>query len=411
MSTFFSMEVTMSNSLKLRFRLTLLPLAWLMLCGIERGPKPGYEGFSLGDLQANYEGPSVIPTSFYYLLAFVIAAGVGGFFLLRYIRAKQEQEELDQIVDEQAQLELDTELEARRVSEENREFLRELCDTEDPVELVPVIMSFEEFEKVVEEFKASPRFRAPALAQIFNLRKALGFTIKNSEYAFLCTQMLLNGTKLECQIHSKGKSVAFMTSVLDANETELLIKPPTVKGRPANLKQFPEIACRLRREGDADYDFTLRVLDQITDEMNAVVLEQSKHIRTMRIRQSERISVNIEMDFQLVSEAQYELEKMEEQSRGEHIPITAKVVDMSAGGIKLQISKMPARPIITGDVLVFHLARSSLRQDLAAGVLQVVPRGGLFDLHTTFREMDTLTRIKINQYLDRVQKSEIPQAA
>ena len=399
----------MSNSLKLRFRLTLLPLAWLMLCGIDRGPKES--NFALGDLQANYSGPSVIPTSFYFLLAFVIAAGVGGFFLLRYIRAKQEQEELDQIVDDQAQLELDTELEARRVSEENREFLRKLCDTEDPVELVPVIMSFEEFEKVVEEFKASPRFRAPALAQIFNLRKALGFTIKNSEYAFLCTQMLLNGTKLECQIHSKGKSVAFMTSVLDANETELLIKPPTVKGRPANLKQFPEIACRLRREGDADYDFTLRVLDQITDEMNAVVLEQSKHIRTMRIRQSERISVNIEMDFQLVSEAQYELEKMEEQSRGEHIPITAKVVDMSAGGIKLQISKMPARPIITGDVLVFHLARSSLRQDLAAGVLQVVPRGGLFDLHTTFREVDTLTRIKINQYLDRVQKSEIPQAA
>ena len=399
----------MSNSLKLRFRFTLLPLAWLMLCGIDRGPKES--NFALGDLQANYEGPSVIPTSFYFLLAFVIAAGVGGFFLLRYIRAKQEQEELDQIVDDQAQLELDTELEARRVSEENREFLRKLCDTEDPVELVPVIMSFEEFEKVVEEFKASPRFRAPALAQIFNLRKALGFTIKNSEYAFLCTQMLLNGTKLECQIHSKGKSVAFMTSVLDANETELLIKPPMVKRRPANLKQFPEIACRLRREGDADYDFTLRVLDQITDEMNAVVLEQSKHIRTMRIRQSERISVNIEIDFQLVSEAQYELEKMEEQSRGEHIPITAKVVDMSAGGIKLQISKMPARPIITGDVLVFHLARSSLRQDLAAGVLQVVPRGGLFDLHTTFREMDTLTRIKINQYLDRVQKSEIPQAA
>ncbi|SVD09711.1 uncharacterized protein METZ01_LOCUS362565, partial [marine metagenome] len=111
------MEVTMSNSLKLRFRLTLLPLAWVMLRGIDRAPKES--NFALGDLQANYEGPSVIPTSFYFLLAFVIAAGVGGFFLLRYIRAKQEQEELDQIVDEQAQLELDTELEARRVSEEN----------------------------------------------------------------------------------------------------------------------------------------------------------------------------------------------------------------------------------------------------------------------------------------------------
>jgi len=403
------MEVAMSNSQKLILRLASLPFAWLMLCGIDRSPKQS--NFALSDLQANYEGPSVIPTSFYFLLAFVIAAGVGGFFLLRYIRAKQAQEELDQIVDEQAQLELDTELENRRMSDENREFLRELCDTEDPVELVPVVMSFEEFERTVEEYKASPRFRTPALAQIFNLRRALGFTIKNSEYAFLCTQMLLNGTKLECRIHSKGKSVAFMTSVLDANETELMIKPPTVKRRPANLKQFPEIACRLRREGDADYDFTLRVLDQVTDEMNAVVLEQSKHIRTMRIRQSERIPVNMEMEFQLVSEAQYELEKMEEQSRGEHISMTAKVLDMSAGGMKLQISQMPARPIIVGDMLVFHLARSSLRQDLAAGVLQVVPRGGLYDLHTTFREVDTLTRIKINQYLDRVKKSEIPQAA
>ena len=82
----------MSNSLKLILRLTALPFAWLMLCGIDRSPKQS--NFSLGDLQANYEGPSVIPTSFYFLLAFVIAAGVGGFFLLRYIRAKQAQEEL-----------------------------------------------------------------------------------------------------------------------------------------------------------------------------------------------------------------------------------------------------------------------------------------------------------------------------
>ena len=131
----------MSNSLKLILRTAWLPFAWLMLSGIERGKKLD-NSFTLSDLQATYDEPAVIPTEFYFLLAFVIAAGVGGFFLLRYIRAKQAQEEMDQIVDEQAQLELDTALENRRVSENNRTFLRELCDTEDPVELVPVVMSF-----------------------------------------------------------------------------------------------------------------------------------------------------------------------------------------------------------------------------------------------------------------------------
>ena len=83
----------MSNSLKLILRTAWLPFAWLMLSGIERGKKLD-NSFTLSDLQATYDEPAVIPTEFYFLLAFVIAAGVGGFFLLRYIRAKQEQEEL-----------------------------------------------------------------------------------------------------------------------------------------------------------------------------------------------------------------------------------------------------------------------------------------------------------------------------
>ncbi|GIT03681.1 MAG: hypothetical protein CM1200mP28_09400 [Deltaproteobacteria bacterium] len=56
--------------------------------------------------------------------------------------------------------------------------------------------------------------------------------------------MLEPGTHLECQILHKNKYVVFMSNILDSNETELLIKPPKVKSRPANMKQFTELSAR-----------------------------------------------------------------------------------------------------------------------------------------------------------------------
>ena len=74
--------------------------------------------------------------------------------------------------------------------------------------------------------------------------------------------MLEPGTHLECQILHNEKNVVFMSNVLDSNETELMLKPPKVKNRPANMKQFTELQCRIRRENDADYEFKLKIIGQ-----------------------------------------------------------------------------------------------------------------------------------------------------
>jgi c-di-GMP-binding flagellar brake protein YcgR len=332
-----------------------------------------------------------------------VFGSVGGFFGVKYLREKQAQEELDAIVDEQAQMGLDTEYENKNIDEETREFVNELCGTSDPVDILPIISSSELFEQTVIEYKESERFDEEGLEKIYELRNSLEFTFKNLDWAFLNTQMLEKGMKLECEIKHKSRNVVFMTSILDANETHLYIKPPTVKRRPANLKQFPLLHCRLRRVNDADYEFDLEIVEQLIDEMNAVVLLHSSHIQKMTIRVSERVPLNMEMVFQKVTDAQYDLEHKFDAEEQDREDINALIKDMSAGGMKLQLENLQS--LEKGDVLIFHLSTASLRRDLAASVMNIVPRGGLYDLHLKFRDNDVITKMKINQYLHRATKN------
>ena len=386
-------------------------ILWFLLCGIDRSNKPS---FSTTDLETSnlfqaMPPPSTWPISFWIALFFLVFGSIGGFYGVRYLREKQAQEELDAIVDEQAQMGLETEYENKKIDEETREFVTELCGTVDPVDILPVISSSELFEQTVIDFKESDRFEEEAYPKIFELRKSLEFTIKNLDWPFLNTQMLEKGMKIECEIRHKSRNVVFMTSILDANESHLYIKPPSVKKRPANLKQFPSIHCRLRRANDADYEFDVEIVDQLIDEMNAVILKQTSEIHKMTIRESERVPMDMEMNFQLVSDAQYDLEHKFEAEEQERDMVTATIKDMSGGGMKLQMKDLQG--LNKDDVLIFHLSMASLRRDLAASVMNIVPRGGLYDLHLKYRDNDTITKMKINQYLHRATKNMEAKAA
>ena len=386
-------------------------ILWFLLCGIDRSNKPS---FSTTDLETSnlfqaMPPPSTWPISFWIALFFLVFGSIGGFYGVRYLREKQAQEELEAIVDEQAQMGLETEYENKKLDDETREFVTELCGTVDPVDILPLISSSELFEQTVIDFKESDRFEEEAYPKIFELRKSLEFTFKNLDWPFLNTQMLEKGMKIECEIRHKSRNVVFMTSILDANESHLYIKPPSVKKRPANLKQFPSIHCRLRRANDADYEFDLEIVDQLIDEMNAVILKQTSEIRKMTIRESERVPMDMEMNFQLVSDAQYDLEHKFEAEEQERDMVTATIKDMSGGGMKLQMKDLQG--LNKEDVLIFHLSRASLRRDLAASVMNIVPRGGLYDLHLKYRDNDTITKMKINQYLHRATKNMEAKAA
>ena len=381
---------------------------WLLFCGVSRSPKESK--FGLQDLQPTNMLQSMpplseIPTSFYLLASTFIGSIVGGIFLVRYLQKRKIQRDLDQIAEDQAQLAVDSEFEARQVDDEDRAFLIDFCRTSDPAELLPVIMSAEKFEQTAEDYKKSSKFSKTDLNKIFMLRKSLQFSFKNMDVGFTCTQMLEAGTQLEFQIRHKQKNIVFMSTILDSNETQLLIKPPTVKRRPANMKQFKELYCKVRRGNDADYEFKFKIIGQLITDLNAVILRHTKRIRKLQIRISERLPMDLEMDFQLLSAEQFEMEKKFDLGRLQHHTLSGKIKDMSAGGLKVQLDEMPPQGINKSDVFLFHLPYASLRENLAATVLDVIPRSGHVDLHFVFRDIDMLTHMKINQYLHRRKQS------
>jgi c-di-GMP-binding flagellar brake protein YcgR len=213
--------------------------------------------------------------------------------------------------------------------------------------------------------------------------------------------MLEPGTHLECQILHKDKNVVFMSNVLDSNETELMLKPPKVKSRPANMKQFKELQCRIRRENDADYEFKLKIIGQLVRDLNAVILEHTSNIRRLHIRNSERLQLDLEMEFEMVTGRQFEMERQLDLGKGDYVNLSGIVKDMSAGGIKVQLKELPSDGIKREDVFIFHLPYASLHKKLAVSVLDLVSNEGLTDVHCEFLDVDMLTRMKINQYLHR----------
>jgi hypothetical protein len=378
--------------------------AWLLLCGISRSPKEAK--FGLQDLQTtnllqSMPPLSEIPLSFYLLTAAFVGSIAGGIFLVRYLHKKKILDDLEKIAEDQAQLAVDAEFEARQVDDEDRNFLIEVCGTSDPAELLTVIMSAEKFEQTVEDYKKSVNFSKEYLDKIFVLRKSLQFSFKNTDADFTCTQMLEAGTQLEFQIRHKQKKIVFTSTILDSNETQLLIKPPTVKRRPANMKQFKELYCNIRRGNDADYEFKFKIIGQLITDLNAVILRHNNKISKLQIRISERLPMDLVIDFQLLSSEQFEMEQKFDLGRLQHHKLSGIIKNLSAGGLKVQLDELPPQGINKSDVFLFHLPYASLRENLAASVLDVIPRGGQVELHFVFRDIDMLTHMKLNQYLHR----------
>ena len=382
--------------------------AWFLLCGISRDSKQS--NFGLQDLQTTnmlqtMPSFSEIPLSFYLISLSFVSLVFGIIFTLRYLQKKKIRDDLEKIAKDQAQLAVDSGLEARQVDEDDRTFLFELCNTDDPEILLPIIMSADKFEEIVENYKKSAKFSESNLSKIYLLRKGLQFTFKNEGNGFTCTQMIEPGTHLEFKIHHKQKNIVFMSSILDSDETQLLIKPPTVKKRPANIKQFKALYCNIRRGNDADYEFKFKIIGQLVTDINAVVLKHTNEIRKLKIRVSERLPMDLPMEFQLLGAEQFEMEQKFDLGKLQHHKLSGIIKDMSAGGLKVQLPKLPPQGIKKSDVFLFHLPYASLRKNLAATVLDVIPRKGQVDLHFVFRDIDLLTHMKLNQYLHRIKLS------
>ena len=120
--------------------------------------------FTLKDLETKNLAQSMpplseIPLSFYFLTFSFVGTIIGGIVLIRYLHKKKVEDGLNKLAEDQAQLVVDSEFEARNLEDEDRKFFLELTDTRDPAKHVPIIMSSQKFEDAVIVFKQSEKYK------------------------------------------------------------------------------------------------------------------------------------------------------------------------------------------------------------------------------------------------------------
>ena len=393
--------------------------------------------FTLSDLEANYSTPINSNVEFLILIVFLLVIVIVSFISFQKRKKKRKITTKIRMTSTLTSQPFQTILENLTRAQMN--LLQRICATDDEAKLITIIKSGEEFEKNVQHYKKSRKpqtqknqheleldaieleldaiegntaykelgepLTKEELDAIFTLRQDLNLNILNKNCPFVSTQMLVKNQKLQCQVERKGKYVVFTANINNISEEGILIKAPLVKGKPANLKQFGNVKCRLRRNQDADYEFELPVVLQKSDNAHKVVLLHTNKIRKMAIRDSERVNMQgMRLQFRTVKEALYNMKEKFEPLPEHAYNIDANVLDLSAGGMKLILNQMPEENFQEGDIFLFHLKYASLREDIAGTVRGIIHREKTVDVHLQFRDSSTLARMKLLQYLHRFKK-------
>ena len=342
----------------------------------------------------------------YWVFGLGVLAVVGFFYFVGRRKKHEEALRIQKVADEKAQLRLDVLLSKLSVIPPERQLLQKLAHATHPDEILPLVESVEDFEKKVETFKKEAKPEAKVLRNIYHLRHKLGFDVFNKRVNFITTQMLTGGVKLECKIPHPQKSILFVSPILNVTENNILLKPPTIRKQPVNLKKYRHLICRIRREDEADYEFQLPIKNQLFGNPNAIVLGHTKNIKKLFIREFERVPVDIFTTFYVMTEEQLSAMGAGAAASKSDLAlhsINGQIVDMSAGGFKAVCEKIPPN-LEVGDIFIFHLQGANLREDLKAQVLHFSKNGAAYDVNFQFFRTRELERLKIKKFLHRMEK-------
>jgi len=381
-------------------------LGWFFLSGQSWRGRRIENKISLDNIFVNQSTPSQIPTSFWVFLTIVTMIALSAVIFMHLQRKQRTEDQFAKIAEEKANMQLEMKLSKMNLDKASKALVEKIVDSSSARDILPMVQSVEFFEEKVKEYKKTHK-DSEVFKQILTLRQKLGYEFGNRTVPFICTQMLAPDLKLECRIPHPEKRIMFMTPILDIGETRILIKPPTVKGKAANMKRFPKLIFKIRRDADAEYEFTLPVVNQVSGKMDAVVLGHTTEITKLFIRESERIALNLRTSFSLIPES--ELDNAEEDGQlEEDIPFEGNITDMSAGGLKIVAGNLSIQ-MKTGGFIVFHLEGANLRENLIVQIARVSTDQRKTIINCQFIRMRDLTRMKINKFLHRLKKQNSAQ--
>ena len=84
-----------------------------------------------------------------------------------------------------------------------------------------------------------------------------------------------------------------------------MLRPPTIKKKPVNLKRFPHLTARIRRQ-NIDFEFNLPIVNQISEKNHVVIVEHTSVIKKLFVRNYERVELNLVSQIEYVTPEYYE---------------------------------------------------------------------------------------------------------
>lgn len=263
------------------------------------------------------------------------------------------------------------------------------------VNAVELITENEQFENAADRLLEKPQAEQ-FLQQIPAMRDMMGYTFNNRRTKFVKTQLLLTGQKLRVFIPHPTKDLSFVSSIQNCTEAEFWIKPPTVKGKPANLKKIKYLEFRVFRQGDSEYRFRSRVLDQIDTPMSAIIMEHSYQIEKLLKRAHERYQIQFPIRLFFITHGSGKTSKSHHS-----FAVDGQVDDLSTGGMKIGVQKLKDQ-VYPGDMVSFRFDQARLKKDIQAKLVHITfdTQSGITNFHLEFANLTELNRLFIQRFIE-----------
>ena len=279
------------------------------------------------------------------------------------------------------------------ISEDTSERIEELAKTAN-IESDELLTNNNVFEKAIEKLKKrSPS--DPLLLQIPSLRRDLGYTFENKRNQFICTQMLPAGQKLRVAIKHKGKNHSYVGTILNTNEMEFWVTPPTVKGKTVDLSHFKAFGFSIFRKNDGEYRFRARLKSQISKPQNALVMLHVNKIKKLHIREDDRFELAFDRTFYFMIADD---NRKDETEGDEGLQCTGKVVDISTGGLKFTVEELP-ETVAVGANVMFRLEEAKITRDIQAEIVKITEEDEQNNVHIQFLNLSELNRLYLQKFI------------
>ncbi|MCP4297442.1 MAG: PilZ domain-containing protein [Proteobacteria bacterium] len=249
------------------------------------------------------------------------------------------------------------------------------------------------FEVAVNSLqKKNPQ--SPLLTQIPGLRDELGFIFFNRRVPFITSKMIQPGQKVRVGVTVKGKGHSYVAAILNSSEDELWVKPPTVKGKTVNLAQFKQLDFSVFRKNDGEYRFSCNIKSQITTPVHAVITHHVNKIKKLQTREYERYALKFKRKFFFITGIEDENSK--NGSRTE--PKIGTVVDISVGGMKIYMDKLPEATQV-GSAVLFFLKEAKIKKEIQARIVRLGKEDDYLSVHVQFSGLTELSRLHLQKFI------------